>query len=521
MKNYKLHCLSFLFVGLSSLFSFDAVACVRTPDSDIAIVGSYQAGTQSTRGRSTEFNLPGCKPFNGQFLVLVNAPIYTDPQFKSISSPEGELPEERCYIDKSPFTVSRPQDVHIDEFYQLQTKMLNSCLEAEVTDVRGEIDTTSQINCEINKVAPNKVIARGPRCAFKIFEASEFKVNYRLNPLCLKKSFLQETGELRPMDIKASLGIYKTTDLTPGSPDYDILTLTTARITLQPDRKLIPVSTYGGTVGSEWPMQYGAQVEMGKITLNKTPRLHSTPYVFLRTPFLVNNNCPEKCNDGLCASPCEFYAPVAARMSLKKKAFNETNFHGIDYWYQGSIVPPKYVGELALGRAINESEINVGDRYLLTAEFSSPALTYQTIVNEARQLLIKLIPVSIPTRGVGRPGGLQGLEGLGANIVPNLGDLPVLGNIVDGTSLEPLLASLNAYVAGDDSWPPYYSHVINGDESDNANHVFQTLKIGFRVANISPYGMIALDHLVYMKDSKIFGSYEKPVTIPPQIKCTP
>jgi hypothetical protein len=515
MKKIKLSAL--LFIAYYTYFLPSALGCIRMPDSDLAIAGSYESGQQAYHGKTSDYSFGSCKKFAGQYFVLVSAPTYTDPLFKSISSPEGELAEERCFIDHSPFNVSKPQDVGIENFYHEQTSFLNTCLEAEVTDTRGEIDALSQINCEISQISSNRVVAKGPRCAFKIYENSSFKVHYRISPACLNLTYLKERGDIRPMDAKASLAIYKTSNLLPGNTEYDILGMINGRITLQPGKDLLPVAKYSGTIGSDWPMQYGAQIEFGKVILSSTRRLNNTTYVYLKTPFLVNNNCAEVCKNGLCTSPCDFYAPVAARMTLKKKAAGETTFHAIDYWYQGNLVPSRFLGELSFGRALIDEKINVGDMYLLVAEFSNPALTYKTIIDEAKQLLIKLSPISISTGGAGHPGGLQGLGILeGTNIVPNYSGLISLGNIRD----EQNSTVLNSMIGTDDSWPPYYTSIINGNLTDNPNRIYLTLKVGMRVASMSPTGSVAMDHLQYSKESKIFGNYQIPVTIPPQIKCS-
>ena len=526
MKKHQLRSLCIFSGALALLLSAQvSSACVRLPDTDIALIGSYQSGQQTSRGSTTEFKLGGCKPFEGQYIVLTSAPVYTNPVFTKVSSPEAEIPEEVCYIDNSPFKVSKPQDVHYDEFYQSQTKFLNTCMEVEVTDLSGLIDAKqpAQMNCEVTPVSLNKVIVKGPRCAFKISNKSEFVVNYRLNSSCLNKTFLKQVGELRPMDIKADLGIYKTDDLTPNSPNYEILTLTDARVTLQPANDLIPVSTYSGTVGSEWPMQFGAQVELGRINLSTTKRLRGAPYVYLRVPFLVNNNCKETCKDGLCTSPCDFYAPFNAEMSIAKKAANDTSFHGIDYWYQGSVAPPRFVGEMSLGKAISDPDIKIGDRYLITAKFSNPSMLYRTLNDQAKQLMIKLDPVYINTTSVGRASGLTGLGTLldiGSNFLLEPVELPTLGRLNEGEmDTSAMLRSLNAYIGIDDTWPPYYTNVINEDQSDNANRVYQTLKIGFKVTGITPTGAVVMGDLTYFKDSKIFGNYVKVVTNPPHVEC--
>jgi hypothetical protein len=489
--------------------------------SDLSIIGSYQSGKQAYRGSTFNYMYGSCKRYAGQYIILAAGPTYTDPLFKSITSPDGDLPEEKCSIDNSPFSVSKPEEIGIENFFRSQTSFLNSCLEAEVTDYRGEIDTQAQINCEITQVSNNSVIARGPRCAFKIYENSSFLVHYRLNPSCLNLNYLKEKGDIRPMDSKATILVNKVDDLTPGNPNYDTLSTINARITLQPDKTLIPVSQYSGTVGSEWPMQYGTQVEFGKIALLRTLRLHAAPYVFLKTPFLVNNNCPEVCKNGFCTSPCDFYAPVAARMILKKKAAGESTFRTIDYWYQGNLVPSRFLGELTFGRTLTDQKIQVGDMYLIVAEFSNPALTYKTIQDEAKQLLIKLKPVSISTASAGNPKGLEGLGVLeGSNIVPVNPGLMGLGPLRDQQfDTDSFLGMLNSMVNMEESWPPFYTSVINGDLTDNPNKIFQTLKVGFTVTSVSSSGAVALGNIQYSKDSKIFGNYRKPVIAPPQIKC--
>lgn len=518
----KIQSLKIVFILLiTSLFQNKLFACVRIPDSDLAIVGSYQTGAQRSSGLGNDLSFGSCKKYAGEYVVLVSAPVFTDPLFKSISSPEGELPGSSCYIDHSPFSVSRPDDIGIENFYHAESRFLNSCLEAEVTDARGEIDAISQINCEVSQISPNTVIARGPRCAFKIYENSAFKVHYRMNPACLSANYLKEKGDVRPMDTKSSLGVYLTPDLTPGNPNYDILGLINARITLQPDKTLIPVSGYSGTPASEWPMQYGTQIEFGKVFLSRTLRLHNTPYIYLRTPFLVNNNCHEVCKNGLCTSPCDFYAPVAARMTLKKKRVGETNFRSIDFWYQGNLVPARFLGELSFGRPLPNEVINVGDMYIVEAEFSNPTLTYKTIIDEAKQLIIKIKNTTIATDSAGRPHGLDGLGILeGTNIVPENPGLPDLGGIRDEqTKTDNFLIALNRLVGQDESWPPYYTSVINGDQADNPNRIYLTLKVGFRVSSISSSGAISMDLVQYSKESKIFGTTKEIVKIQPQIKC--
>ena len=95
-----------------------------------------------------------------------------------------------------------------------------------------------------------------------------------------------------------------------------------------------------------------------------------------------------------------------------------------------------------------------------------------------------------------------------------------IGALREGqTSTDNMLNVLNSMLGIEDSWPPYYSTVINGDLHDNANSTFQVLKVGMRVASISPSGPISLDHIQYSKESKIFGSYKKEVTAPPEIQC--
>jgi hypothetical protein len=209
-------------------------------------------------------------------------------------------------------------------------------------------------------------------------------------------------------------------------------------------------------------------------------------------------------------------------MTLKKKTAEESAFHAIDFWYQGNLVPSRFLGELSFGRPLPDEPINVGDKFLLIAEFSNPALTYKTIIDEAKQLLIKLSPINIPTGSAGRPGGLDGLGILeGTNIIPENAGLPVLGNIKEEQNkTDVFLNVLNSLVGNDESWPPYYTSVINGELSDNANRIYLTLKVGFRVASISSSGAVSVDLIQYSKESKIFGSNTTNVTIPPQIKCS-
>ena len=108
----------------------------------------------------------------------------------------------------------------------------------------------------------------------------------------------------------------------------------------------------------------------------------------------------------------------------------------------------------------------------------------------------------------------------GTNIVPNYPGLVDLGIIrEEQNSIDGFLTILNSMVGADDSWPPYYTNVINGDLNDNANRIYLTLKVGMHVANISESGSLTLDHIQYSKESKIFGNNKLPITIAPTVEC--
>lgn len=500
------------------LASAPAHACSQLGNWEMSLAGSYETGKQRYSGRTADYEIRNCKKSAGQYIVFTTAPQYTDLNMKGISAPEGELPADSCYIDQSPFNVSRPTDIGAAQLYREQVKLLSSCLEMEVSDLRGQIDADVQLNCEVSAIDRMTVKARGPRCVFKIYEDSDFKVKFRLADQCLKKNFLKEQGDIKPMDAKTQIGVYQSTDLSPGNPDYGIIGFLTARVSLQPDSKLMPVSGYFGRDTSNWPMQFGAQVSLGRLGITKAQAtIRKTGSYFMRVPFLVNNNCGETCADGICSSPCSFYAPIAAHFTLSKSGDGETSFHPVDWWYQGAVVPGHFLGEMSLGRNIQNDELNTGDRYRITAEFSSPAMTYRVLMDQAKQMLIKLSTGMIPAAGAGT-GALDGFSALGglvpASEIPDFGDLSS-GNV----DTSAMIGILERLIGADDSWPPYYSKIVNGDQSDGANKVYMTLQLEYRIAALTPGGGVAIDSMVLRRKSKVFGDGEWPLKAQPQIKC--
>lgn len=357
---------------IQSSYSFgessSAAIATPTPEPKIQLYGSYQTGEQV--GFNTELNIKGLKSAIGQFLVISPAPVYKDPLFLRVQARGStKLPEVKCSIDQSPFSVARPQDIHYEEFYALETLFMNTCLEADVTDLRGQIEAVEkQSFCEVQPLSTNSVVVKGEYCAFKIAENSEFKINYRLNSACLQENFLKEQG-IKPLGLQADLYIYKTANLEDWhSGDLDIVHKDIL-LAIQPD-------VSAEVLDKGWPLTRGAQLEFGSFKLKSTPRTHMSLFNYLSYSFLINNNCNEVCKDGFCMNPCDYNVPIFSLMTLSKKGVDDTQFRSVNRWYDDGdnvTVPPQFLGQIK--RGIQVGNFEKGDQFILKAEFANPALT--------------------------------------------------------------------------------------------------------------------------------------------------
>ncbi|MBI2522633.1 MAG: hypothetical protein HYV97_19590 [Bdellovibrio sp.] len=507
-----------IMIFCSSYFA-NVWACTAIPNTLINLISSYESERQEYVGKKQEFEFGNCLHHIDEYFIITSGPVFTDMNFRAISSPEGVLPQDKCYLDNSPFAVKSPLEAGFDKMYSDQAKLMKKCLEFEITDENG-LNWDKQADCQLTRMSAKKAQGKGSHCSFKISKESRFVLKYRLNPHCTLKSFMDENDEIYPMDINGLVSVYRAVDMTPGNPDYALLGFINTKISIQPDSKLQQVSTYFGSETARWSTEYGAKIALGQVAMT-TKRGDSTSNYAIKIPFVVDNNCSKVCVEKTCTSPCYYNVPAVAAISLKKKDPATDKYRFIDWWYQGNIAPAGFLGLMSFGRDIKLDEPKVGDRYLVHAEFSEPSLAYRMLKDRASQIVLDTRRrLSISTTSGATT--LRELDSLTGNMVP-AADFEGLPPVSDENSLrgvQSTLTQLENLIGVNETWPPYYRKVCNNDGvCDSAHGTFQIIEIEFTIAGISSSGKVTYKDMAMSRKSKIFGDEQRAIKTWPTIKC--
>ena len=501
-----------------------AISCYKKPSgSYVDIIASYEHDQQFIDSNLKKFTLGSCDKFDGHFLVISHSPILTNLSFLPISYPNGDLPDNLCEIQNGPFKIKSLEETNFRSFFKDQAQILKECLQVEVKDSRGEIDyPQEQDECLISRKDTSTVVIKGPKCILKIRSKSKFDLKFSLDPLCTKKDFVASTSFLYPMDIKGLIDVKMAQNLTPGGADYEVLSNIDTRISFLPDQTLMPVSNYFGKSDSKWPTTYGAHVEIGKISLNKPRRPGKQNYT-IRVPLLINNNCPQTCNQEICSSPCNFHAPVTAYMILRKKRASG-RYGAVAWWYQGNFVPSKFLGQISLANVVSHDTLNIGDQFVLEAKFSAPAISYKILRDQANQAIIKINNIQI--NGVGGTSGMKYLpriEALSNKLqLPRMITMPSIKEMASADiseSFDFISKYLNKMTKRGKNWPPYYATVCHDEVCAKSKKTYLTYKVGFTVKGFRRKTNAVLENVIVQKRSLVFGSYTKRMNSWPTIKC--
>ena len=506
--------------GLSTI-SKTAFGCGKISEGAINFIVNYQYNQVQITGNNL-FEFKNCQNFGEEIFVVTTQPVFTNLAFNALTSATTQFPEDKCRIVNSPFLVSNPQQTKQDLFFQDNAFMLNKCLGFEITDEKTPLDYIDRESCQATKITDNKYRASGPKCFFAIKKTSAFKVTYFMQPKCQQRDFFIAHEDAYPTDINASLGFYRLDDFIPGNPEYNLLGSINAKVSFQPGSDILPVSKYFGSKTALWPTIAGADVDFGAISLRKDT-FSEIPSFFIRLPLLVNNNCPATCQNNICASPCNFYTPIVAQISIKKKRPHDRNYRVLDSWYQGNIVPGRFLGRLDFGRDVNYHKLETNDQIMVTAKFSSPSISYRILQDKAKQLMVKLRTWAISSSGVGSRA-LRGLSGelrtLGIEAeLPNIGGSSGI-NTPGAEKLNQVLQILENIVGTSETWPPYYTKVCVAQTCAKAKHNFLTINMLFTIEQISSSGKITIGNIKIIRKSKAFGDAVKENVTLPTIKCS-
>ncbi|MBF0361613.1 MAG: hypothetical protein HQK49_11410 [Oligoflexia bacterium] len=552
----------FFFILSASIFMlgvvYDAKSCGKVKGKPIQYYINYEGDTEhkegffdyfsSSTGSSDSFDVGDCNKSNGKFIVLQMSPVYTDMVFSELGSAYGEINQDGCYIENSPFKFKDLNDSGFADFFKKQRKLITTCMQTTVTDSSGDIKfPEQQFDCSVKKISRNQVLMRGGNCYVKVGRDSTFKYKIDVNPDCTKREFLKQ-NEISPMDIKVLYNVFISSNASGHDVNMQYLGVIDGRVALLAGKELLPIASYMGTGFPNWPIVAGAQVDLAEVSIvskdsntsnnnntgnnntsNNNNKMARQGYV-LKMPFVVSNTSFQACKDGICTSPSYFKFPAVAEVTLKKR-ISDQQYKVVDKWYQGVILNPGFLGVVNLERRIPFDLITIGDVYILEAKFSDIAMSYQLYKDGMKQMLIALESYSATgSVDIGEIGELGQLGTIGdfSHDLPDLPDIIIGGtNEMNAEMIKKMLESLRLLLDLSNSWPPYYSKICEtSGKCVAANKEFNRIKIKFIVEGFfedREKGLFVakMGNLKKRQDSELFGSYEKSFTKEewPRIQC--
>lgn len=511
-------------------FAESARACGVIAPKKLQLLSSYQTGyAGSYSGEDTKFRVAGCDlTSRGKYIMLAMGPDLLNLEYYRANSYTGYFLDDRCRLEASTLPVAmQPSYEQKLDYYGKQAKVLNTCVEMVVTDESrmGIVFPTTQPGCEVvQRIDRNTVVVRGGYCYFRINPDMNMTAEYRVRPECAQRDFLLANG-LNPMDVNFAVNLYVAGDASGHSTDLTHITLTDGRFTIEPEESLMRLSTSFGTGTPRWPVRMAPDFHLGKLEISG-----STEAPTVRTGFLVDNRCSETCVDGLCSSPCDYSVPAAAEVGLYE--LRATGPKLLDFWYQGAIAPPKWMG-LVPGseRQLGMNPFQTGKSFRLSYKFAYPDTYYRLARDGFKQFLIQTISLSSSTVGSDTLPALAAMRGLRAlyEKMPGTRPLPPLsGNwrqLV--TSYADSLATLASYLDFE-GWPPYYEEVCDQTlttclppyRSLGQTHLTIDFKIAGYDVDTATY---LLEDVEVARNSDVLSPYHVSggTEILPQVDCSP
>jgi hypothetical protein len=484
---------------------------------------SYKDGTNVSYGaKGNRLEVGGCPATaRGQYIMLAMGPDIINLSYQKGNSFTGHFLDDKCVLKDHQLDPSRivPYQKKLD-LYKKQTKLLNTCIEYEVTDKsrRGIHLPPSQPGCTVTKTGPNKAVGQGGYCFFRIQPDSEFEVHYNVRKECADAAFLK-SEKLDPMDVNFGIHVYKAGDATGHSTDLTHIDLLDARMTIQPDEKMMPLSTNFGHLAPRWPTTWAPDVHVGHI------KIQAGDFPTLDMGLLVDNQCPQKCVDGLCSGPCDYNSAIGTSIQLQGIE-DPANPVLYGMWYQAGVAPAQWQGMISGEyQYIGMQPFEVGKRYRLRYNFAYPDTFYRIAKDGFKQFLIRMIHIRAAEVGVSSLPPLNELIGIEAlyKKMPGVQPLPSLRYSARDmyTDFGESLATLASYLSFV-GWPPYYENLCD-PTLQNCGSPFEgtgttEIDVEFTVAKLSEPNY-KLKDIKITRRSPILPDYEITGAKLPSVQC--
>jgi hypothetical protein len=423
------------------------------------------AGSVSTLPPVASFAGFPAEDFN-RWLTLANGPEFVNLLGGRSAAFTGKLNPDRCNVVDVPLPMAlKTWDEKLD-FYQLQTRQLNSCVQFRIRDAAGISPATEHPACEIETVNHEEVIARGGLCYFRINPNSSFTVRYEINPACTDKSNFGQL-ELQPLDIFAYSGYYISGDASGRSTLLKPLGSGALRFTIEASDEQTPLSVDMGEGSPRWPDQAFPEVHIAEFDLNS-----KGSEAKLLTRLFFRNSCATGDD-----TPCRYAVPIGVQYTIRE-LLPDGREQMLDQWYAGGVAPASWEGFFQAERDVTSYQFKEGARYRIEADLTYLSIYHRLFREGFKNILIQrglwTIDPNAPLLPLKPVANMPVLDTLKAN-----GTLPVIHPLAagGGSDLQLELNLMRALLRGVD-WPPYYSEMCGTEVCAKANSGQARLKVG-------------------------------------------
>lgn len=436
----------------------------------------------------------------------------------------NELPEPLiCKIHHSEHLDS-PQ-VADERLRRLENRrnFLNRCVQVQVTDLNssGIKYPNTQPGCEIERVSTSSVNFTGPFCFFTPKLTSHFLVHIQVKKECRNKEKLTTIfdNDFKLDDLNLLLNTYVAGNPSGSSPDLTALSVTQVRLSYNPLSSLMPVSEDFGDKRPLWPSEWRASnVHLGALEISTVNRMYDD----IRLPLLVDARCEENCVDGICASPCNYSAPLAAEFGLYELKNGRQEF--IKLWYDGGVAPANYFGLIyGLGSDVPKHTFETGKRYRIEAIIDDPQLDYAFFAGRVKRLISLNNNHLRELHNNGRINRIPHINTIGTHEpipgVPRIRGLNFVHRPFD--NLSHVLNTFRSHL--DNSfWPPIFTSLCSQDGllCRRVSPAKVVLQLDFTIEE-ERNGRFVLSQIQERRISNIGGTeYNRPREIQPLLGCT-
>ncbi len=422
-----------------------------------------------------------------------------------------------CFIQNSPFgrTNDFPQR---KKYLQEKWHSIKSCLEIIVTDRSSEVIDLppKQPGCEVKILEKNTASFNGGFCFFKPQEKSDYKVDIKLNDMCLDYEGLEHLN-VRVSDFQSVLNFYTAQDPSGESLDLTSLSSFPIRFSVSPNEKIFTAADNFSLHGPQFPENFFLpDTHLGQ------PEIESSGpgSVKIRVPLWADNTCKEICISGQCQGLCDYAQPLVGNIKLFDLS-GSTPLELETTWLQGGVALPRYQGEIS-GRVfeVRDEFLKPGKVFRLIMTFNDPKLDFEFLRNQQRPLLGSAHQNMGPISSSGIPS------------IPVIREIPSTTHLPEITEIGALNFSLNltdsfnALMEEFSSnfrfsyWPPYFKKICGARGCVSLGADYLTLTQDFKViAFDETNNKFALKVLNLKRESTVLESYAKVNPPMPRVSC--